>query len=68
MQECYRISSFSDEEKFSLCRVFDGKVQLVEQYYNKCLNVLFSGIPQMPFIQSQANQLLNKAQRQLFVL
>ncbi len=26
MQECYRISSFSDEEKFSLCRVFDGKV------------------------------------------
>ncbi|MBR3900971.1 MAG: hypothetical protein IKJ60_05420 [Ruminococcus sp.] len=26
MQECYRISSFSDAEKFSLCRVFDGKV------------------------------------------
>jgi hypothetical protein len=26
MQECYRISSFSDAEKFSLCRVFDGKI------------------------------------------
>jgi hypothetical protein len=25
-QECCRISSFSDAEKFSLCRVFDGKV------------------------------------------
>ena len=26
MQECFRISSFSDAEKFSLCRVSDGKV------------------------------------------
>ena len=25
-QEYCRISSFSDTEKFSLCRVFDGKV------------------------------------------
>jgi hypothetical protein len=25
-QECSRISSFSDAEKFSLCRVFDGDV------------------------------------------
>ena len=31
MQECFRISSFSDAEKFPFCRLFDGKVYLYEQ-------------------------------------